>query len=281
MHLSAIHLHPVKSTAIRTVTRATVGRAGLVGDREWMVVDAAGKLVSAREMPRLFGITADTVGTDPTVRAALRLRADGVPDLLLSAPAAEPVPVLLHRTELVAVPAGAEADDWVCRVLGREGLRLVWCDDPTRRRLNPDYARPGDHAAFADSAPLSLTSTTSLDRLNGWVRQTAADREEPVPPPLPMSRFRPNLVVEGVAEAFAEDGWERIGVGAVQFRVPRRIDRCVMTTIDPDDFRGGKEPIRTLARHRRQDGKTWFAVKLIPASTGEIAVGDPVTVLDP
>lgn len=281
MHLSAIQLHPVKSTAIRPVSSATVGRAGLVGDREWMVVDAAGSLVSAREVPALFGITADTAATDPAVGAGLRLRAAGAPDLLLDTPTGKPLPVLLHRTELRAVPAGAEADDWVCRVLGREGLRLVWCDDPTRRRLNPEYARPEDHAAFVDSAPVSLASTTSLDRLNGWVRETAADRGEPGPEPLPMGRFRPNLVVAGVDEAFAEDGWQRIRVGAVEFRVPRRIDRCVMTTIDPDTFEGGKEPIRTLARHRRADGKTWFAMKLIPDTTGEIAVGDPVTVLEP
>ncbi|GAA1145421.1 MOSC domain-containing protein [Ornithinicoccus hortensis] len=281
MHLSAIHLHPVKSTAIRPVASATVGRAGLVGDREWMVVDTAGTLVSARELPALFRITADTPATDPAVGADLRLRAGGVPDLHLAAPGGRQVPVLLHRTALVATPAGAEGDAWVCRVTGRDGLRLVWCDDPTRRRLNPDWARPEDHTAFADSAPVSLASSTSLDRLNHWVRETAAQREEPAPGGLEMGRFRPNLVVDGVAEAFAEDGWRRIRVGSVEFRVPVRIDRCVMTTIDPTTRQGGKEPIRTLARHRREGGKTWFAMKLVPEVTGRIAVGDPVTVLEP
>lgn len=281
MHLDAIHLHPVKSTAIRAVREARVAPAGLVGDREWMVVDPEGTLVSARELPDLMAITADTPATDPALGTDLRLRADGIPDLELTTPTGDPAPVRLHRTDLAAVPAGPEADDWVRRVTGRDDLRVVWCDDPTRRSLNPEWARSEDHTAFADSAPVSLASTTSLDQLNEWVRGTAADRDEPAPAALPMGRFRPNLVVAGAEEAFAEDSWGRVRVGDVTFRVPARIDRCVMTTIDPDTLDRGKEPIRTLARHRREDGKTWFAVKLVPETTGTVRVGDPVTVLEP
>ncbi|AKU19163.1 MOSC domain-containing protein [Luteipulveratus mongoliensis] len=279
MKLSAINIHPIKSTAIRPVREAYVGRAGLRGDREWMIIDGAGVLITAREMPVLFGIRADTPQTDPTVESALRLRADGAPDLTLDLPAAPRQPVRLHKNDLEATPVGAEADAWVRQVLGRDDARLMWCDDPTRRSLNPEYTRPGDHAAFQDSSPISLTSTTSLEQLNEWLAKTAADVGEPAPEPLPMQRFRPNVVIEGVEEAFAEDEWSGVRIGATTFRVPKPIDRCVMTTIDPDSLAKGKEPIRTLARHRRWDGKTWFAVRLLPDTEGMIHIGDEVVLI--
>lgn len=277
MKLLGINVHPVKSTAIRSVTEAHVGRAGLRGDREWMVVDSGGDLVSARELPRLFGIVADTPATDDSLEAALRLRTHGQGDLLLDHPTSPRRLVRVHRVEMKAVPAGAEADRWVRAATGRDDLSLVWCDDPTQRSLNPAWSEPGDHAAFPDSAPLTLASPTSLDQVNEWLAETARERGEEAPEPLPINRFRANVVVGGVPEPFAEDAWSHVRIGDVPFRVPARVDRCVMTTIDPGNLAKGQEPIRTLARHRKWDGKTWFAVKLLPDGEGTIHVGDEVT----
>ncbi|WP_341844961.1 MOSC domain-containing protein [Micromonospora marina] len=82
------------------------------------------------------------------------------------------------------------------------------------------------------------------------------------------------MVLDGPAEPFAEDGWSRVRIGAVDFRVSERCDRCSVTLIDPETLATGKEPIRTLSRHRRHDGKTWFGIRLVPLTTGEIRVGD-------
>ncbi|KNX36439.1 MOSC domain-containing protein [Luteipulveratus halotolerans] len=278
MRLSALNIHPVKSTAIRPVDEAYVGRAGLRGDREWMVVDSTGTLVSAREQPSLFDVVADTPHTDASVTGALRLRHPRLADLALSPLEPQPVPVVLHKKDVLTTPAGAIADQWLREAIGRDDVRLMWCDDPTRRGLNPAYAQPDDHTAFADSAPLSLASTTSVRQLNDWTAETALDLGEPAPEPLPVQRFRANVIIEGADEPFAEDGWRRVRIGDVTFRVPAPIDRCVMTTIDPASLDRGKEPIRTLARHRRWDGKTWFAVKLVPDGEGTIRVGDELTV---
>ena len=95
-----------------------------------------------------------------------------------------------------------------------------------------------------------------------------------------MRRFRPSLVIEDVPEPFAEDHWRRVRVGEVTFRSVRGCDRCVLPTIDPETLEGGKEPTRTLAKYRRRDGKVWFAVNLIPDTTGTVHAGDPVTVLE-
>jgi uncharacterized protein YcbX len=277
VELKAIAIHPVKSTAIRHVMSAEVRPWGLAGDRRWMVVDADSVLVTARELHELFTITADTPETDPPAPKALRLSADGHDPLDVAEPDADLVPVKLFDHDLLARPADDQANHWLRTVLGREDLSLVWCDDPTRRRLNPTYSRPGDHTAFADGYPVTLASLESLGQLNDWIVEDALLRGEEPQPPLPIERFRPNLVVQGAAP-FAEDDWQRIRVGEVTFRKVKLVDRCVMTTISLLDLETGKEPIRTLARHRQWDGKTWFAVQLVPESTGSIAVGDRVTV---
>ena len=95
-----------------------------------------------------------------------------------------------------------------------------------------------------------------------------------------MSRFRPNLVVAG-HPAWSEDGWRRIRIGDAVFRAVKGCERCVMTTVDPETAARGKEPIATLARHRRFDGLTWFGMNLIPDTTGvTVRVGDPVEILE-
>ncbi|RXZ45869.1 MOSC domain-containing protein, partial [Agromyces binzhouensis] len=137
--------------------------------------------------------------------------------------------------------------------------------------------RPGEGLSLADAGPLLLASEASLAQLDAWTPDDV--------PPLDIVRFRPNVVVDGDAP-FAEDAWTRVRIGGVRFRFGEVCDRCVMTTIDPETLARGKEPIRTLAKHRKWDGATWFGVRLIPeldgagasASAHRIAIGDEVEV---
>jgi uncharacterized protein YcbX len=284
LHLKAIGVHPVKSTAIRRLDHATVTTTGLAGDRRWMVVDGDGAMLSAREERRLFTIVADTPDTDPTQRDALLLRhrpvdgtASAAEPLRIPEPDGPAVDLTLFGKPVRGVPADAVGTAWVREVLGRHDLTLVWCDDPSRRVLNPAWARPGDHTAFADSSPLSLVCVATVRQVADWVVETCLDRgEEPVR--ITPDRFRPNLVVDG-ADAFAEDGWRRVRIGECTFRLLAPIDRCVMTTIDPTTLDASHEPIRTLARHRRWDGATWVCVKAVPDAVGMVRVGDGVEVL--
>lgn len=276
MQLSRIHLHPLKSGAIRPVQSADVLPRGLTDDRSWMLVDGDGKLVSAREEHSTFRLVADTPATDPGVGSALRLRSPGLPDLNLPHPDDDPIAVRLHSVDLLGIPAGAEADAWVRKALGRDDLSLVWCHDPTSRRLQPGFSGPTDHTAFADAFPVTVASQASLRQLNDWIAEGAVERGEDVPAPLPIERFRPNLVIDGEVP-FAEDGWLTLSIGEVTFRVAKPTSRCVMTTIDLESLSTAKEPIRTLARHRLFGGKTMFATHLIPQTRGRISVGDVVS----
>jgi uncharacterized protein len=275
IRLDGLHLHPVKSTAVRPVLHGDVEPWGLAGDRRWMVVDATGECVTAREEHRLLSVTADTAATDPGLAAALRLSAPGLEPLDVETPHGSALPVTVHGRRLEGVAAPDEAGAWFGAVLGRDDLRLVHVHSP--RPLSPTHARPGEATAFADAYPVTLASRASLDRLREWVAETALERGEEQRAPLPVERFRPNLVLDGDLEPFEEDGWRRVHVGPVEFRVVKPVDRCVLTTVDPVTLERWHEPIRTLAKHRKWDGATWFAMQLVPETRGVVRVGDEVT----
>lgn len=266
-------IYPVKSTRGLPRPEAEVEPCGLADDRRWMVVDDAGYVVTARVRPALLGVTVTPLG-----RGRIRLEGPHSDAIDVDGTASsEYVPVQIWKNTVDAVRAGAAADAWFAKLLD-EDVRLVWLDDPTRRPVNPAYGLPADRVSFADAYPLLLTTTGSLARLNDWVVEEALLRgEEPPAEPLPMRRFRPSVVVDNL-EPFAEDTWCRLRIGGVPFRAVKLCDRCVLTTIDPDTQARGKEPLRTLARHRRWDGKVWFGMNLVPDGTGRIAVGDDVEI---
>lgn len=272
-YLADVWRYPVKSCRGERLREAAVEPWGLAGDRRWMIVDADGGFVTGRDCPSLVLVT-------PSLEAdGIRLTFPGLPDLEVPVPSAGPglVPVKVWGSELDAALAGDEASQWLGKVVG-EPVRLVYLDDPTRRPANPNYSQAGDRVSFADGYPLLLTSTESLAAINEWVAEGPHADEGP----LPMTRFRPNVVVTGAA-AWAEDGWRRVRIGDVVFRVPKGCGRCVFTTVDPETAVKGKEPLATLARHRRWDGNVWFGINLIPDQPrpGDvIRVGDPVEILE-
>ncbi|MBQ1074822.1 MOSC domain-containing protein [Micromonospora sp. C31] len=272
MRLSAIHTYPVKGCRRLDHDLAGVEPWGLAGDRRWMVVDAAGVGVTQRETTRLVALRA-------TPRdGGLLLRAQGHDDLDVPEPAGgEPLAVRTFRNRKLPVPAlaaGAAADAWISGFLGR-AARLVWLAGPTRHIPSGDREHDtGDRVSFADAYPLLLATAASLDALNSWLAEAG---EEPVP----MARFRPNLVVEGTA-AWAEDDWvgRPLRVGGLRFRAAGPCERCVVTTTDQETGVRGKEPLRTLGRHRNVRQKLLFGLHLVPAATGTIAVGDELSVQD-
>jgi len=272
LQLTDIRRYPVKSCRGERLREAVVEPWGLAGDRRWMIVDSAGAQITAREYPDLVRVTPRLDGD------SIRLAAPGLPELTVPVPSATAqVPVSVWHSDLTAALACDEASEWLGKITG-EPVRLVYLDDPTRRPTNPDYSQASDRVSFADAFPLLLTTRESLAALNDWILEGPRFAEGPVP----MTRFRPSVVVTGAA-AWAEDGWQRLRIGDVTFRVAKGCDRCVFTTIDPDTAVKGKEPLVTLARHRRWDGKVWFGVQLIPDDLqpgAQITVGAPVTVLD-
>lgn len=268
--LSAVHIHPVKSLAAHPVGEAVVEPWGLDGDRRWMLVDAMGTVVTQRQLPRMTLISAA-----PLPGGGITLSAPGSAELTVEVPEPrETVGVMLHGTRVELVEAAGSAHTWLGGYLDAD-VRLVHLDAPDRRRgINPAYARPGETVSLADGFPLLLTARASLDALNALV----ARGDHPDEGPVPMDRFRPNVVVDGTA-AWAEDDWTRISIGDVPFRVAKPCGRCVITTTDQRTAQRGKEPLRTLARYRRFGRDLLFGQNLIPDAPGVIRVGEPVRVL--
>ncbi|MDQ3031853.1 MAG: MOSC domain-containing protein [Myxococcota bacterium] len=264
MRLAAITRYPIKSCRGISVASARIGRRGIEDDRRWMIVDAEGVFVTQREEARLALIGVALEGD------ALRLEAPGTGALTLAARSDAGVrrSVVVWRSTVEAV-VSADASAWMARYLGRD-VSVVYMPDDVRRAIDPLHAHEGDSVSFADGYPVLLASSASLEDLNARLAT-----------PVGMSRFRPNVVIEG-SPAWAEDGWSAITIGALRFRAPKPCDRCVIVTIDPATALAGREPLRTLSSFRRKDGKVLFGTNLIPELAGdetiEISVGDPIEV---
>ena len=267
MQIGSIHIYPIKGCYRVDQDRAEVEPWGLAGDRRWLIVDPeTGRAMTQRDIPALTQVRPGCVP------GGLVLRTQGRSDLVVAEPDATGLSdVTVWGFTGLASAAGGAADDWLSVALDRK-VRLMWLDDPTRRPIKPGYARESDRVSFADGYPVLLANTASLAALNDLIFESGS-----LEGPLPMTRFRPNLVVTG-ARAWAEDAWTggRIRIGEVIFRVPTPCDRCVVTTTDQETGERGKEPLRTLARFRNVDQGLMFATNLIPDNQGTVAIGDSV-----
>jgi uncharacterized protein YcbX len=262
MYLRGLHVYPIKSCSGIVVDEWEVDERGLHNDRRWMLVDEAGCFISQREFPRMALIR---VRIEP---GGLLVDAPDMPSL--NVPFRPPDGKLrLTRVwdDLVeSRPVGGDADRWFSEFLD-VGCKLVYLPDESVRPVDPTYGRPGDRVGLADGFPFLLISEASLADLNARLER-----------PVPMNRFRPNLVVRG-CEPFAEDGWGRIRIGSMTFRVVKPCSRCAITTVDQTTAATSKEPLRTLARFRKVGTKVLFGQNLIHDSTGILRAGASVEIL--
>ena len=267
VRLASIHIYPMKAARAVDLDESVVEPWGLAGDRRWLLVDEDGRFVSQREEPSLARVVV-TYGPGTT-----SVSVAGCPGRQIAAPArgAQLLKVTVWGSTVLAAAAGPEGDAWFSAYLGRR-VRLVYLDDPTRRPVDPEYGRDGDVVSFADGYPLLLTSTGSLDELGRWLTEDGGQ-------PVPMTRFRPSVVVTG-APPWAEDRWRRIRIGAVEFRVVKPCGRCVVTTTDQITGERGPQPLKMLGRRRRFGQQLVFGQNMIPDGPGTIRAGDPVEILE-
>lgn len=260
--LSALTLYPVKSCAGIPLQRAVLDRRGLAGDRRWMLVDASGRFITQRDQPELALIRTQWDG------AALTLSAGGERcRVAVPGAGARRCQVTVWNDCVDACDAGEYPARWLRRHTGL-ACRLVYMPESTRRAVDARYARNGDTVGFADGFPLLLISQASLDDLNARL-----------PAPVPMDRFRPNLVVSGCTP-FAEDGWRRLRIGGVELDVVKPCSRCAIPGIDQATARRDPHILRVLAGFRRRDGTVYFGQNLLHDGPGRLQLGDEVVVLD-
>jgi uncharacterized protein YcbX len=258
--VAALRLYPVKSCRGLDLSSALVTERGLLHDREWMIVDGAGRFVSQREAPRLALIVPVLSET------SLELRAPGRTSLTLPLEGPGPLrQVTVWNDSLAAIDQGETAAAWISAWIETEA-QLVRFDSRLRRECNPAYAGDsGAHTAFADAYPLLVLSEASLADLNRRLERA-----------LPVDRFRPNIVLTGI-DAYDEDHIEAMTIDGVTLRLVKACTRCVITTTDQQTAERGAEPLATLASYRMNSalgGVTFGVNAIILAGAGnEIRIG--------
>ncbi len=262
--ISQLHVYPVKSLRGISLAESDLQLAGLAHDRQWMLVDSKGAMMTQRSHPQMALVDTslddgvlvlDTFGMDthrvPVTDAAMARRSSSV-----------------WGSAVSGIDVGDETADWLGQAIGEE-CRLIAFPASDTRPCDPEYSNPGDHTRYADGFPLLVVTQASLDYLN-----------ERLATPVSINRFRPNIVIDG-ANAHDEDDWRTLRIGDISMRLVKACARCSVPTVDPESgVLAGPEPIHTLSSYRRRDGEVFFGINASPDGEGRLAVGDTVSILD-
>ena len=265
--LTGLFIYPVKSLGGISLPAADLTPQGLRHDRRWLVVDERNRFLTQREHAEMALLAVEAAYNGFLLRHRQR------PDLLPLYVPFEATPdktlfVTIWDDMVFAWRGAPEADEWLSNALGR-ACKLVYMSDMVRRDVEPDKPElnpAGTLVSFADGYPYLLASEESLAKLN-----------EQLAEPVPMNRFRPNLVVRGLP-ADAEMQWGNFEIAGNIFRSVRGCGRCVVTTIDQENAQKNPttEPLRTLATYRKQGNKIMFGQNVTGPATGRVQVGDTV-----
>ncbi|PKK37818.1 MOSC domain-containing protein [Siphonobacter sp. SORGH_AS_0500] len=262
--LSEIWIYPIKSLAGISLTETELTSRGLKYDRRWMLIDANGKFMTQRSLPDLALIDVKIEGESLLVSH----RQKNLLPLLIpfKNDSSEPLTVQVWDDTMEALSVSAEADRWFSEALDQP-CRLVFQPESTQRKVDSRYASHGEITSFSDGYPFLLIGQESLNDLNARLES-----------PVPMNRFRPNLVFTG-GNPYEEDTWAAFKVGPQDFFGVKPCARCVLTTIDQTTAEKGKEPLKTLSKYRSWNNKILFGQNLLPGSiTQSIKVGDLIEV---
>ncbi len=261
--LSQINIYPLKSAGGIPLVNVVPETRGLAHDRRWMVVDDSGQFMTQRTSPKMA-----LINTKISAQT-LNLNAPGMSELSLplfpTAGESQEVEIWGDRCE--AWTSSPQTKKWISEFLG-ESCNIVFMPDHSNRPVDPDYTVGENQVSFSDGFPFLLISEASLNDLNKRLPESVA-----------MMRFRPNLVVKNT-EPFEEDFWKFIRIGDCELQVVKPCSRCVLTTVDPETGKfSGKEPLRTLATFRKENGKVLFGQNLLATKMGEMEVGMPVEII--
>lgn len=256
-------IYPVKGLAGQPCETVQVLDRGFAWDRRWMLVGEGHTFLSQRQLPRMAMIQARIVGDELVLTHSNSQSKIAVPIQQPDRAPRTQVTIWKDQVEAVCVP---DAGQWLSEIFDY-ACTLVFMPDTTRRQVNPAFARPGEIVSFADAYPILLVGGASISDLNARLSQ-----------PVPVDRFRPNIVVS-TQEPFEEDSWGELEIGSALLRGAKASDRCSVPTIDQrTGERTGPEPIRTLSGFRRFGNGVFLGQNLTVRRPGRITVNDRVRI---
>jgi uncharacterized protein YcbX len=260
--IGELYIYPIKSLGGISVKEALVTDRGLQYDRRFMLVDADGMFLTQRELPLMATLKTEING------GRLRVWGKGQPAEELQIPlvpasSSAAVKVQVWDDTCIGQAVDETADQWFSRYLQID-CKLVYMPDATQRLVDPQYAKHHEITSFSDGYPILLIGQASLDDLNRRLAE-----------PVPMNRFRPNVVLEG-GRPFEEDDMSHFKINEIDFYGVKPCARCQVTTTDQETGERYKEPLKTLATYRQKEHKILFGQNVLVGGTGRIAVGDEV-----
>jgi len=260
-YLNQIILYPIKSLAGISVNQWPVTTRGLQYDRQWMLVDSQGNFLSQRRLPKMSLIKT------AIIEHQLILSASGFENLTLSLTPKkeEERSVSIWNDQCLSWWISKTADDWLSDVLHFK-CQLVYQPQHHPRLIDQEFGTATDQIYFSDGFPFLIISENSLTHLNSAMNLS-----------LPMSRFRPNLVITN-CPSYAEDFWREIQIGEISFRLPKPCSRCAITTIDTTTGLMGKEPLTTLNKLRKWNNQVFFGQNAIHDNGGVFRTESPLIV---
>ncbi len=262
--VSGLYIYPIKSLGGISIDEASIEARGFTHDRRWMLVDKDNRFLSQREYPEmaLLDVKIDAHGLVIThkIKPAFDKLTIG-----FNEHTNEKVTVSVWDDVCMSYAVGKEKDEWFSDMLGIE-CRLVYMPDDTLRYVDGQYAYNKEITSFSDGYPLLLIGQASLDDLN-----------ERLAEPVPMNRFRPNIVFTG-GYPYQEDDMKQFKINDISFSGVKLCARCVMTTIEQSTGVKNKEPLATLARYRRDGNKIYFGQNVLFNGYGKVSVGDVIYV---
>lgn len=265
MYLSALHTYPVKSLRGLNHQQVHVNPKGAEWDRRWMLVDSNSIFISQRQNPALAQVSVEVDPSGLTISAP-----EKTPLRILRSEEGQRREVTVWKSICRAIDQGAAARQWFSEFLEMD-CSLVYLPEDSVRNVSPSYAkREIDQVGFADGYPFLIVTEASLADLNGRLEK-----------PIPMNRFRPNIVIKNEIP-FEEDHWKTIQIGDIIFDLVKPCGRCVVTTTDQQTGeRSSLEPMITMAKYRKfPDKNVVFGKNSIHRTTGILKVGDKVTILE-
>ena len=261
IEVSQLCIYPAKSMRQIDLDSSAVDRFGLHNDRRWMVVDDNGLFITQRKYARMCLINV------AIVEGCLVLQAAGMPSISVSNGChGKQLSVKVWTDQCSAYDCGDSVASWLSRFIGISS-RLVYFPEDENRLLDQAYSRPEEFTAFSDGFPILLISQASLDDLNSRLEVS-----------VPISRFRPNIVVTGT-DPYAEDTWKQIRIGELILRLVKPCSRCIIPCIDIQTGESSAEPVKTLSSYRKRENKIFFGQNVIVNGTGQLQVGMAVEII--
>ncbi|MCO5947757.1 MOSC domain-containing protein [Mucilaginibacter flavidus] len=264
LQISELYIYPIKSLSGIAIKSAKITDRGFENDRRWLLVDSENRFLTQREHPQM-ALLQQAIENN-VLKVIHKVNKQSFSISINNPSTGSKVSVTIWDDICEAEFVSDEADRWFSAMLGLN-CRLVYMPDDTQRIVDQRYAPENSVTSFSDAYPFLIIGQASLDDLNNRLAET-----------LPMNRFRPNIVFTG-GEPYDEDLYGHFTIGDINFYGVKLCARCVLTTIDQETAKKGKEPLKELASYRFKNNKILFGQNLVHKGDGKIVIGDAVVVL--